>query len=95
MDIQFFREAIRVYELANISEEMWMELHEALFVALSKIQPEELTEEHLEFMEKAEKFYSINEKFEKADILSKIQIAAKNIFEARRKIEEIKNKMKK
>ena len=74
------------------SDEMWVEYYNILFVELSKVKPDDLIGDHVEFMKISEIFFSSKEDFEKADILSKLQDAAENIFKAREVVEDLKRR---
>jgi len=94
MDLELFDEAHKAYSISNVSEETWLEYYSALFFALSKVQPTNLVKDHLKFMKLSEDFFSLKEDYKKADILSKLQVAANDIFEARDIVEKITNKRK-
>lgn len=89
MDIRFFNDLWEQYSGSDDYD--WGEYHQSLFQELSKIQPEDLLEDHLIWMKRCELYYAQVEDYDRANILKQLQLAAMNIFQARKNLEQIKN----
>lgn len=94
MDVKFFKETWDLYEKHG-SDDQWKEFYIVLFKELSMISPEELDIEHLLWMKRCEKYYASIEDYERANILKQLQLAANNVFDARERLKQIKDKYNK
>jgi len=92
MDINLFQNTKQLYIENDATENQWLDFYEILFKELAKIKPDDLIFEHTSFMKDCEDFFASNDKFEKADILNQLRNAAFNIFEARKRIQNIMKK---
>jgi hypothetical protein len=93
---KFYLKALKVIaEKAPSLDELY-KWYDMIFIELSLVNPDELSLEHTELMEKSQLFFADREEFKKAEVLKTAREAAFKVFEAREahliKLQELLNK---
>lgn len=90
MDIDFYKRMIVVYTERNVSPEIWNEFYGIMFNDIKKVKPEELMPEYLELYKLAENYFASIEDYERAKALDLLADGARMVFQARERIEKLK-----